>query len=485
MTVTIDELPGPHGIPVLGNLLDIDTHSPIEGFMVMAREYGPIFRLTMPGGGPRLIVSGADLVEEICDDQRFDKQVGPGLRQPGGPTERGLVTSDTSDPLWRRAHNILMAPFSQQAMREYMPRMLDIAGQLVDKWSRLNPGDEVNVTQDMTALTLDTIALCGFDFRFNSFYRDTPHPFVAAMVRTLVEQQKELRELPLQRKLRIQARRQLREDQEFMANLVKGLVADRRRRGETADNTDLLGRMLVGVDRQSGDKLPDENIVAQCITFLVAGHETTSGLLSFAIYYLLKNPEYAARARAEVDEVLGDDAEPDYEQVRKLTYVRQVLDESLRLWPTAPMFTRMPRQDTVVAGKYALPQGLGVSVLTPMLHRDTSVWGDDAEEFDPDHFAPERIKSVPPTAYRPFGTGLRACIGRQFALLEATLVLGMLLQRFELVDHRDYQFHLRATLTIKPDEFWIQVRPRTDRAAPRRVNAARGGRRGHRGEAGR
>ena len=68
MTVTIDELPGPHGIPVLGNLLDIDTHSPIEGFMVMAREYGPIFRLTMPGGGPRLIVSGADLVEEICDD---------------------------------------------------------------------------------------------------------------------------------------------------------------------------------------------------------------------------------------------------------------------------------------------------------------------------------------------------------------------------------------------------------------------------------
>ncbi len=469
MTVTVDELPGPHGLPVLGNLLDIDKHSPIEGLMKMAREYGPIFRIDVAGRGPRLIVSGADLVEEICDDARFDKQVGPGLRGRGGPTQHGLFTSDTSDPLWRRAHNILMAPFSQEAMREYMPRMLDIAGQLTDKWSRLNPGDEVNVPQDMTALTLDTIALCGFDYRFNSFYRDTPHPFVAAMVRWLVEQQKQVRELPLQRKLRIQARRQFREDQEFMASLVRSLVDRRRRLGDAADNSDLLGRMLTGVDRQSGDKLPDENIVAQCITFLVAGHETTSGLLSFAMYYLLNNPECAARARAEVDEVLGGDAEPDHEQVRRLVYVRQVLDESLRLWPTAPMFARVPRQDTVVAGKYVFPEGISLSVLTPMLHRDRSIWGEDAEEFDPDHFLPERITSVPPTAYRPFGTGLRACIGRQFALQEATLVLGMLLQRFELVDSRNYQLHTKATLTVKPDDFWIEVRPRTDRAAPQRV----------------
>ena len=133
--------------------------------------------------------------------------------------------------MWRRAHNILMAPFSQQAMRGYLPRMVDIAGQLVDKWSRLNPDDEVNIPQDMTALTLDTIALCGFDYRFNSLYRDTPHPFVAAMVRNLAERQKQAKELPIQRKLRIQARRQDKEDQEFQVNLVKGLMADRRRLG--------------------------------------------------------------------------------------------------------------------------------------------------------------------------------------------------------------------------------------------------------------
>ena len=460
--ITVDRLPGPHGVPVLGNLLDLNNPHPIDTLIGWAREFGPIYRLSVPGT-TRVVVSGADLMPDICDDDRFDKQLGPGLVAARGTQTPGLFLSETNDPLWRRAHNILMAPFSQSSMRGYLPRMVDIAGQLMDKWSRLNPDDEVNVPQDVTALTLDTIALCGFDYRFNSLYRDTPHPFVAAMVRNLVEAQKEAKELPIQRKLRVQARRRAREDQEFQINLVKGLIADRRRQGDAADNTDLLGRMLTGVDKSSGEKLPDDNIIAQCLTFLVAGHETTSGLLSFAIHYLMKNPQFIRTAREQIDDVLGDSNTPTYEQVHRLTYVRQILDESLRLWPTAPMFTRAPDDDTVIGGKYLLPKGIGVSVLLPMLHRDRSVWGTDAEDFNPGHFDPERFAQVPPLAYRPFGTGLRACIGRQFALQEATLVLGMLLQRFDVIDHRNYQLHTRATLTVKPEDMWIQVRPRVDR----------------------
>ena len=103
--------------------------------------------------------------------------------------------------------------------------------------------------------------------------------------------------------------------------------------------------MLTGKDRK-GDSLPDDNIVAQCLTFLVAGHETTSGLLSFAVYFLIKNPEVAERAYAEVDEIFGSTAAPTYQQVHRLTYVKQVLEETLRLWPTAPLFTRAPFEDT-------------------------------------------------------------------------------------------------------------------------------------------
>jgi cytochrome P450/NADPH-cytochrome P450 reductase len=312
----------------------------------------------------------------------------------------------------------------------------------------------------MTRLTLDTIALCGFGYRFNSFYRESPHPFVDAMVRVLSESQARVRQLPIQTRLKIRAQRQLDEDQAYMNDLVDQLIAERRAQGDAADTTDLLGRMLTGVDKETGEGLPDENIRAQCITFLIAGHETTSGLLSFAVYYLLKNPAYLDRARAEVDEVLGTAAEPTFDQVNRLRYVRQVLDEALRLWPTAPAFSRYPYEDTVLADRYAIPAGTPITVVTPALHRDTSIWGDDAAEFNPDHMAAERVAALPPNAYKPFGSGLRACIGRQFALQEATLVLGMLLQRFELIDHLDYQLHTKTSLTIKPDELSIQVLPR-------------------------
>jgi cytochrome P450/NADPH-cytochrome P450 reductase len=466
----LDEIPGPRGLPLIGNLLDIDSAGPIEGFVRMAAEYGPIFKFAVPGG-VRLFVSGPDLVDEVCDDARFDKKVSGGLAnlQQGG-LSAGLFTAETDNPIWHRAHNILLTPFSLQSMRDYMPKMLDIADQLMDKWARLNPGEEVDVPADMTRLTLDTIALCGFGYRFNSFYRDTQHPFVEAMMRTLAESQTRARQLPIQTRLKVRAQRRAEEDQAFMDDLVDQIIAERRAQGDAADTTDLLGRMLTGVDRQSGERLPDENIRAQCITFLVAGHETTSGLLSFATYYLIKNPDVAARARAEVDEVLGTTAAPTFEQVQRLTYVRQVLDEALRLWPTAPGFTRQPYEDTVIGGRYAIPAGIPITVLSQALHHDTSIWGPDATDFNPDHTAPQRLAAVPPNAYKPFGTGQRACIGRQFALQEATLVLGMVLQRFELVDHLDYQLKIKTTLTIKPDEFRVQVRPRPgvrlDHAAP-------------------
>jgi cytochrome P450/NADPH-cytochrome P450 reductase len=460
VTITPEEIPGPRGLPLLGNVRDIDTGDPIGSLVRLAREYGSIYKISTPGG-VRIIVSGADLVAEACDDERFDKKVAGGVSSlRSGSGSNGLFSSDTDDPMWKRAHNILMTPFSMMAMREYMPMMLDIAEQLIEKWERLNPDEDIDVPADMTRLTLDTIALCGFGYRFNSFYRDTPHPFVDAMIRTLDASQARLRQLPIQTKLNIRAQRQLAEDQDFINDLVDDVIRKRRAMGDEADNTDLLGAMLTGVDKQTGESLPDENIRAQCITFLIAGHETTSGLLSFAIYYLLKNPAMMARARAEVDEVLGSAAEPTFDQVNRLRFVRQVLDETLRLWPTAPAFTRQPYADTVIGGRFEIPAGQPLTILTPMLHRDPAVWGPDAEDFNPDHTAAEKLSSIPPNAYKPFGTGQRACIGRQFALQEATMVLGMVIQHFDLIDYDDYELHTKTTLTVKPEDFRIQVRPR-------------------------
>jgi cytochrome P450 / NADPH-cytochrome P450 reductase len=473
----LDPIPQPPRTLVLGNLLALGTTTPIQDMMRLAREYGPIYWLDMMGK-PVVVVSGFSLVDELCDESRFDKSVKGALRRLRAFAGDGLFTAYTQEPNWSRAHNILLPNFGQKAMQGYHPMMVDIAEQLALKWERLNADDEVDVTHDMTSLTLDTIGLCGFGYRFNSFYRDSNHPFVGAMIGALGASM-ETRGLPLESFIKKDRERQLRADIHYMNEMVDRIIKERRDGQDVAGKPDLLSCMLTGVDRKSGERLDDLNIRYQVITFLIAGHETTSGLLSFAVYFLLQNPEVLARAYEEVDRVLGPDpsVSPTYAQVNQLTYLDQVLKESLRLWPTAPVFALSPHKETMIGGAYRMKKPYQIVVLTPMLHRDPAVWGERADVFDPDHFSREAERGRPANAYKPFGNGQRACIGRQFALQEAALVLGMVLQRFQLIDHTRYRLKLKETLTVKPDGFRIRVRRRTDRerarSAPRSAARAR------------
>ena len=182
----LEPIPRPPGHVLVGNLFDLDAGHPIESLMELARKYGPIFELAFPAAASPIVVSSFELVDELCDEFALRQEGGGGLSALAkGPVGRGLFTSETQDPNWRKAHNVLLPAFSMDAMRGYYPRMLDVAVQLMQKWERLNPDDTVDVPADMTRLTLDTIALCGFNYRFNSFYRDTLHPFVVAMLGTL------------------------------------------------------------------------------------------------------------------------------------------------------------------------------------------------------------------------------------------------------------------------------------------------------------
>src|SRR5829696_9758979 len=183
--ISLEPIPQPPGYPVLGNIFDlIGEETPIQALMKLARQYGPIFRLRMPQGS-NIVLSGFDLVDEVCDEKHFDKFLGPGLRNARVVAGDGLFTSWTQEPNWRKAHNILLPNFGMRAIRNYFPMMTDIAMQLAQKWERLNPDQDIDVPADMTRLTLDTIGLCGFGYRFNSFYSEEPHPFVASMVRCL------------------------------------------------------------------------------------------------------------------------------------------------------------------------------------------------------------------------------------------------------------------------------------------------------------
>ena len=454
----------PRRVPLLGDVVGVDLRTPLQDSLRIGRQLGPIFR--RKGFGKEIVfVWGAKLAGELADESRFAKHVGLGVANLRPVAGDGLFTAYNHEPNWQLAHDVLAPGFSREAMEGYHAMMLEVTGRLTDRWDgERAAGRAVDVPGDMTKLTLETIARTGFGHDFGSFERTRPHPFVTAMVGALLYAQRlNAVPVPLAPVLMRSATRRNRADVAYLNRTVDDVVQTRR--GGPAGDGDLLDRMLETAHPETGERLTPENIRRQVITFLIAGHETTSGALSFALHYLARHPDIAARARAEVDRVWGDTPEPAYDQVAKLRYVRRVLDESLRLWPTAPAFAREAREDTVLGGAHPMRRGAWALVLIPLLHRDPEVWGPDAEGFDPDRFDPPAVRARPAHTFKPFGTGARACIGRQFALHEATLVLGLLLRRYELRPDPAYRLHVAERLTLMPEGLTLHLDRRSPAAA--------------------
>ncbi|MEU6767382.1 cytochrome P450 [Streptomyces sp. NPDC046853] len=449
------------GVPLIDISATGPGPAPLQQAMELIRRHGPVLRRRLHGRDA-LFVSDLDLVTELADESRFAKHVGPALQNVREFTADGLFTAYNDEPNWARAHDILMPAFALGSMRTYHPMMLRVAHRLIESWDRgARDGHPVDVPGDMTRMTLDTIGLAGFGYDFGSFERAEPHPFIESMVRCLEWSMTRLSRTPGSDHSAADAA--FRADADYLAQVVDEVISAR------ADGTpgagpaeDLLGLMLSAAHPGDGSKLDTANIRNQVITFLIAGHETTSGAMSFALYYLAKHPAVLDLVRREVDALWGDaaDPEPTFDDVGRLTYTRQVLNEALRLWPTAAAFGRHAREDTLLGGRIPLRAGQGVTVLTPMLHRQP-VWGDNPELFDPARFTAEAEAARSPHAFKPFGTGERACIGRQFALHEATMLLGMLVHRYRLHDHADYRLTVKETLTLKPDGFTLTLTPRT------------------------
>jgi cytochrome P450 / NADPH-cytochrome P450 reductase len=446
-------IPQPKTYGPLGNMPLLDREAPTLSLWKIAEKYGPIFRMEFFGGFSTVFITGQKWAAEVLNNQKFDKSLLGGLHQVRAFAGDGLFTGKTNEPNWQKAHNILMPAFSLSAMKGYHSMMVEIAQQLVQKWARLNPGESIDVPDNMTRLTLDTIGLCGFNYRFNSFYKESHDPFIINMVNALDEAMHKGTRLPIQDKFMVKNKQEYQRNIQEMFALVDKLIAERKERGDQGE-TDLLARMLSVKDPQTGEMLDDENIRYQIITFLIAGHETTSGLLSFTLYLLLKHPEVLKKAYEEVDRVLTSPI-PSYKQVLELKYIKMILNESLRLYPTAPQFTLYAKEDMVLEGKYNIKKKQTVAVLLPALHRDKEAWGEDAEKFRPERFADP--KKIPHDAYKPFGNGQRACIGMQFALHEATLLIGMILQNFNLIDHTNYQLKIKQTMTLKPENLTMRV----------------------------
>jgi cytochrome P450 len=353
----------------------------------------------------------------------------------------GLLSRDGE--AWR-SHRRIMAPsFDPRSVAGYANAMAQASAEFGDAWAKLGDGAEVDVSEEMTRLTLEIICRT----MFSSDYEEMTTLTGSALSRSSEAFNFNLLDiLPVIGPMRMKGHeRRMAAIFAPMDGAIVRLIEGRR---ADPGKTDLLGRLVAALDEETGAKLTPQEVRDEVLTIFVAGHETTASAMTFCWYVLSHYHAWEARLHAELDEVLGGRT-PTEADVAKLPLTRRIIEETMRLYPPAPgISTRVAQQSDEICGE-RVPKGGMIAISSWVLHRHRLLW-DDPERFDPDRFLPERSAGRPRFAYLPFGGGPRVCIGQVMAMTEAVLILATLAQRFRLRLRPGYQVAIQQRITIRP-----------------------------------
>ncbi|KGN29807.1 hypothetical protein N802_10380 [Knoellia sinensis KCTC 19936] len=355
----------------------------------------------------------------------------------------GLLSAQGDE--WTRQKRFVQPVFTHAAVDGYTDLMVSEIADVLDGLGGSGEDDlAIDVGESMMALTLRVVIRALFGKAGDDavpVVREAFPEVAETVIRRGLAPWSPPTSWPIPRTRRAQAA------QQRLWDLCDRLIAERRDAGDH-DRGDLLGRLLAA--RDGSEALSDKEVRDQVLVFLLAGHETTSTALTYALHLLGRHTDIQERVRAEVTEVLGDRT-PTAADAAALTYTTACLKEAMRLYPSAPIIGRLATEDTEVSGVH-VPKGTGVIVLVRNIHRHPEHWP-DALRFDPERFLGDAEKGRHRYAWMPFGGGPRACIGQYFSMSEAVLVLAMLLREWqvEAVDTRD-DLPVRAAITLAPAE---------------------------------
>jgi cytochrome P450 len=423
--------PGPPGVLGLRNVWRFGTDQ-LRLLTDLKDRYGDVVRMKVLGR-PWFLISHPDDIEAVfVQHARImgrDRYIEILERTLG----LGLLTSDGD--LWKRQRKLMAKAFTPKRIRSYGAAMARVGARGVARW---RDGLRINLHREMSRITMEVVADVLFgtgvspaDVRtvgeamehINEYYANSPEALV--MLPEWV---------PTPRHRRV--RRAVAQIDE----LIYRIVAERR---AGAPRDDFLGTLLAAQDDE-GIGMSDRQLRDEAVTLFLAGHETTALALAHTLYLLSKHPHARRRAQREVDEVLGGRL-PEAGDVEKLAYVGRVLREAMRLCPPAWTTGREATADLELGG-YPVPAGAQILVSQWVVHRDPRFFP-NPEAFDPDRWAD--AARIPRYAYFPFGGGPRVCIGNHFAMMEATLLLAIVLQRFEVDLLPGERLTFRPSVTLR------------------------------------
>ncbi len=448
ITRTRTQPPGPRGLPVVGSALQMGSRSVLTNYADLQRKYGDIVFVKLgPLNG--YILFGHEAVYHVLvkNQKNYIKGIGyDGLRLLIG---NGLLTSEGE--VWRQQRRLMQPPFTPTAVTQFAGMMVEVTRRLLDRWQPYaGQGRPLLMDAEMLYLTMSVIgrAMFGIDLGEESTGVGAALQGAFSFIAS-----RSAPGLPLG--MPLPAHRRFQRNLEVINRFIEGRIAAGRR---DPGQNNLLAMLLRARDEETGQALSETDLRDEVVTLFFAGFETTARSLTWGWYLLARHPEVQARLAAEADRVLQGRA-PAIADLFQLNYTRQVVDETLRLYPPTALLARQ-NVETDEIGGYAIAPGSMIILVPYRVHRAPEVWP-DPERFDPERFRPEAVEARPRSAYIPFAAGPRVCLGNNFALLEMVYALSMAAGRYRLepVVGEEIPFELVGTLRpTKP--LLVKVHPR-------------------------
>lgn len=395
---------------------------PLRRWTFLRERYGDVARYRF-GLSDTCFVSSAEgarrVLQENVTNYTKDHLTYAMIRSLVG---NGLLTSEGS--FWLRQRRLAQPAFHRQRIAAMASQMVDAAVETAEDWEHLAAtGETVSMIREMSKLTLKVVGRALFGTGLADKTALVANAWDVLSLQ-FVERFSRRRLLPPILPTRYD--RAFREARRTMFQVVEEIVALKRAQEE--DTEDLLSMLMHARDEDTGQQMTDAQLRDEVTTMVLGGHETTATALSWTWGLLDRHPEARARLKAELDRVLGGRL-PAAEDFPRLTCTRAVIEESMRLYPPAWILYRRAVENDVVCG-YRIHRGAVVAMSPMIFHRHPAYW-DRPDDFLPERWAdPEAEKKRPRFAYLPFSGGPRQCIGNNFALMEAVLVLAVLAQRF-------------------------------------------------------
>jgi len=393
----------------------------IESMGESARLYGDLVHYTIFG---RHIyqLNHPELIEDFLVRDAGKHHRGIVMQRAKIVLGEGLLTSE--EPLHMRQRRLAQPAFLRQRIAAYGEVIGKNAAAISQSW---RSGSVHDVHEDMLELALRIVGKCLFDLDVQSQQEvkkvsAAVDAFMGFLPLAILPFSEQIQRLPLP------AMKRIRKGQADLDAIIYGMIAERRR--VPGDRGDLLSMLLEAVDTEgSTGRMSDQQAHDECLTIMLAGHETTANALSFALWLMAKHPEAQARVHDEAREVLGDRAATADDYAR-LPYATQVFSETMRLYPPVWAIARSCFQPYEIAG-YAIPKGAILLASQFVVHRDSRFYPDPLR-FDPERFAKDGPRLRPRFAFFPFAAGSRQCIGEGLAWMEGVLSLATIVRDWRL-----------------------------------------------------